>query len=67
MTEGDEITDVLTFNPEKRDATLGKQELVASIKIVGGRDEQSSADADEYDQRHDQHAPACFRQINAGH
>ena len=43
VTEGDEITDVLTFNPEKRDATLGKQELVASIKIVGGRDEDKIA------------------------
>jgi len=39
VSEGEEITDVLSFNPEKRDVTAGKQELVASIKVVGGRDE----------------------------
>ena len=43
VKEGDDLSETLTFKPEKRDVAAGKQELVASIKIVGGRDEDKLA------------------------
>ena len=36
---GEDVSETLTFVPEKRDATSGKQKLEASIRLVGGRDD----------------------------
>jgi hypothetical protein len=36
--EGDDVSEVLTFVPEKRDAGAGRQELLATIRTVGGRE-----------------------------
>ena len=39
VKEGDDLTETLTFVPEKRDVRSEKQPLVASIRIVGGKEE----------------------------
>lgn len=36
VTDGQDVTEVLTFTPTKEDASAGKQELVASVKITQG-------------------------------
>ena len=40
--DGDSLLEMLTFRPTEADAASGKQDLVVSIKLVGGREQDSS-------------------------
>ena len=38
VKEGQDVTETLSFTPTKEDASLGKKEIVASVKINQGND-----------------------------